>query len=150
MKSFLVVLLFSVVSVASFGQEITDLENYPLKSIDDYKKAEPKVVECVDYLFSTPVSKEDKNRLEANKFIILWMTGTDYTFSVDTKATELTEGNDALFTMYMAGMAKVVLESETKLSDDVIHNKVRDMLVAYCKEESNNCKPTRKLRKWMK
>ncbi len=121
MKSFFVVLVFSLVSFMSFGQNPTELDSYPLKTQEDYVNAEPKVIETATFLFSTPVKKDDLSRLTATQFILRWMEGTDYTFNIDAKMTELTDGNNDLFGMYLAGMAKVVLESETELSDATIH-----------------------------
>ena len=151
MKKNLFTLLFTVVTTFSFAQNFTDLNDYPLSNVEDYKNAETKVVECATYLFSTPVKKDDLNRLSATQFILKWMEGTDYTFSIDSKAAELTDGNNDLFGLYVTTMPKVVLENKgTKLSDDEIHNRVVDLLIAYCKNEKNNMKPTKKLKKMMK
>lgn len=150
MKSFFVVLLFSLVAVTSFAQNPTELDSYTLKTQEDYVNAEPKVIESATFLFSTPIKKDDVSRLTATQFILRWMEGTDYTFNIDAKMTELTDGNNDLFGMYLAGMAKVVIESETQLSDEEVNTKVTDMLIAYCKDEKNNCKPTKKMKKLMK
>ena len=150
MKSFILIFLFSLASSTLFAQDYSTLEKYPLKSLEDHKNAEEKIKECANYLFTTPISKDNVNRLYSIQFILRWMEGTNYTFTVDTKMTDLTDGNTDLFGMYLAGMAKVVLESETKVSDEAIHEKVTDMLIVYCKDESNNCKPTKKMKKLMK
>ena len=122
-----------------------------LQKMEDYVQAEPKVLACSNYLLSTPHQKENMNRLLAMQYILKWMEGTDYTFSIDAKVVELTDGNSDLFGLYMATMPKVVLENKgTNLSADEVHNQVFSLLVSYCKEEKNNMKPTKKLKKLIK
>ena len=151
MKSLVYFLFLSLVSTTLFAQDLPDVDIIPLKTAQDYINAEPKVIACATYLFSTPVSKDNLNRINATQFVLNWMEGTDYTFSIDSKMTDLTDGNNDLFGMYLAGMSKVVLENKGKtLTDDEIHTQVTKMLIAYCKDESNKCKPTKKMKKEMK
>lgn len=79
------------------------------------------------------------------------MTGTNYTFNIDNKMVELTDGNNALFSLYLTTMSKIVLEHQAdKLTDSQIHEQIVDILINYCKDSSNNLKPTKKLKKLMK
>lgn len=150
MKTFLFILFFTAVSATTFTQNLSDLDQYPLASKEDCKKAEAKVVDCVDYLFGHPVSKSDGNRAAASQFVVKWMTNTDYSFTVDASIVDLTKGNIDLFGLYMAGMCKVVLENPAvTLSGADIKAKVTTILVAYCKVETNNCKPSKALKKLM-
>ena len=51
----------------------------------------------------------------------------------------------------MMALPKVVLENKgANLSNGEIHNRVVELLIAYCKNEKNNMKPTKKLKKLMK
>ena len=151
MKSLVCFLFLSFASTTLLAQELPELDTKSLNTPEDYKNAEPKVIACADYLFSTPVSKDNLDRIVATQFVLKWMEGTDYTFSIDSKMTDLTDGNNELFGMYLAGMSKVVLENKgTTLSDDEIHTQVTKMLIDYCKDESHKCKPTKKMKKEMK
>ena len=48
-------------------------------------------------------------------------------------------------------MTKVVLEQkDIELTTDEVHNKVVELLIAYCKNRKNNMKPTKKFEKLMK
>jgi hypothetical protein len=133
------------------AQDFTSLNVNSLQKMEDYVKAEPKVLECSTFLLNTPYEANNLNRLSAMNYIMKWMEGTDYTFNIDSKAVELTEGNNDLFGLYMTTMPKVVLENKgVNLSTDEIHNRVVDLLIAYCKNEKNNMKPTKKLKKLMK
>ena len=151
MKSLVSLLFLSLVSTTLLAQDIPNVSNTPLKTTADFKNAEPMVIACTNYLFSTSVSKDNLDRLVATQFVLKWMEGTDYTFNIDSKMTDLTDGNDDLFGMYLAGMSKVVLENkDATLSDDEIHAQVTKMLIDYCKDESHKCKPTKKMKKAMK
>jgi hypothetical protein len=134
-----------------FAQDFSTLEKYELKSEESYVNAEPKVLECANYLFSHPTNENDLNRLYSLQFIMRWMEGATYMFNIDKKATDLVGNNQDLLGLYMAGMSKVVVESgTTQLSDDELFDKTATLLVAYCKNESNGVKPTKGLKKLMK
>ncbi len=147
----LILVAFLISCLPLVAQDFTTLDLNSFKKAEDYVKAEPKVLECATFLLSTPHEENNLNRLSAMQYILKWMEGTDYTFSIDSKAAELTDGNNDLFGLYVTTMPKVVLENKgTKLSDYEIHNRVVDLLIAYCKNEKNNMKPTKKLKKLMK
>lgn len=143
------VLVFSSLNLVA--QDYTSLDAGTLQKMEDYVKAEPKVLECSTFLLNTPHEANNLNRLTAIQYILKWMEGTDYTFNIDSNAVELTEGNNDLFGLYVTTMPKVVLENKgSNLSSDEIHNRVVTLLIAYCKNEKNNMKPTKKLKKLMK
>ena len=151
MRKVLLSLVFIFCGFSLFAQDYTSLDSSQLKVKEDYVKAEPKVLECSNFLLSTPNEKNNLNRLMAMEYILKWMEGTNYTFEINANAVELTDGNQDLFGLYITTMPKVVLENkEADLSADEIHNRVVSLLVAYCKDEKNNMKPTKKLKKLMK
>ena len=151
MKKVILCLVFVCSSLNLMAQDFTSLSVNSFKKAEDYVKAEPKVLECSTFLLNTPYEANNLNRLSATQYILKWMEGTEYTFSIDTNAVELTEGNTDLLGLYMTSMTKVVLENKgADLSTDEIHNRVVDLLIAYCKNEKNNMKPTKKLKKLMK
>ncbi|WP_395046340.1 hypothetical protein [Flavobacterium sp.] len=149
MKKILIILaLFMCTTI--FAQDFSFLEKYELKSDESYVKAEPKVLECANYLFSHPIKENELNRLIATQFIMRWMEGCKHTFTIDNKMTDLVSDNKDLFGLYLAGMSKVVIESgATELSATEVHDKTAALLVAYCKNESNGVKPTKGLKKLM-
>jgi len=152
MKKILLLFILTLFTTAnSFSQDFTDLTSYELASEEDYKNAEKKVIECANYLLANPVKEEDSNRINAVQFVLRWMAGTNYTFNIDNKMVELTDGNNALFSLYLTTMSKIVLEHQAdNLTDSQIHEQVVDILINYCKDSSNNLKPTKKLKKLMK
>ena len=151
MKKVFLCLVLVISSLNLFAQDYTSLDGSQLKTKEDYVKAEPKVLECSNYLLNTPYEANNLNRLMAMQYILKWMEGTSYTFEINANAVELTDGNQDLFGLYISTMPKVVLENkEANLSADEIHNRVVNMLIEYCKNEKNNMKPTKKLKKLMK
>lgn len=148
-KTLIILTLFMCTSL--FAQDFSTLEKYELKSDESYVKAEPKVLECANYLFSHPAKENELNRLNAIQFIMRWMEGCAHTFNLDTTVMDLVGDNDELLGLYMAGMSKVVVENgATKLSDAEVFDKTAALLVAYCKNDSNGVKPTKVLKKLMK
>lgn len=151
MKKVIVCLVLVFSSLNLFAQDFTSLDINSLQTAEDYEKAEPKVLECSTFLLNTPFEANNLNRLSAMSYILKWMEGTHYTFSIDTQAVELTDKNDDLLGLYLTTMPKVVLENKgANLSNDEIHNRVVALLIAYCKDEKNNMKPTKKLKQLMK
>lgn len=145
------ILLTLFVCTHLFAQDFSTLGQYELKSAESYVLAEPKVVECANYLFSYPTDENDLNRLFSLQFILRWMEGCAHTFNLDTTAMDLVGDNKELLGLYMAGMSKVVIESgDFKLSDEDVFNRTAALLAAYCKNESNGVKPTKGLKKLMK
>lgn len=150
MKKILITLSL-LMCVNLFAQDFSSLKTYELKSEASYVNAEPKIIECSNYLFSHPAKENELNRLNAIQFIMRWMEGCAHTFNLDTTVMDLVGDNDDLLALYMAGMSKVVLESgATKLSDAEVFDKTALLLAAYCKNESNGVKPTKGLKKLMK
>ena len=152
MKFLSVIFTITFVSTFSYAQNFADLANSEFSSETSYKEAEPDVLKCANYLFNTPADKGQINRLNSIQYIIKWMSGTpDYSFEIGSEATDLTRGNDDLFALYMAAMSKVVLESpDDEISNEVIYDRSEKLLLDYCANESNNIRPSKKIKKMLK
>ena len=147
-KTLILLTLFMCTNI--LAQDFSTLEKYELKSEESYVQAEPKVLECANYLFSHPAKENEKNRLDAAQFVLRWMEGALYIFKIDDRVTALVGDNQDLFILYLVGISKVVVENgTTQLSDTEVHDKTAALLAAYCKNESNGLKPTKGLKKLM-
>lgn len=136
-----------------FSQNFKRIAEYEFKTAKDYQKEEATVVQCVNYLYDTPVNLNEAKRAIATQFIMKWMTGTpDYTFEIGPKAIELTNGGSKeLFGMYLAALTKVGIENKgKKLSDDKLHQKAQAYLVAYCANSVNKIKASKQIKKLIK
>lgn len=148
-KTLTILTLFMCTTI--FAQDFSSLEKYELKSAESYVKAETKVIECANYLFSHPAKENELNRISALQFIMRWMEGCAHTFNIDATVMDLVGENNDLLGLYMAGMSKVAIESgDFKLSDTDVFDRTAALLAAYCKNESNGVKPTKGLKKLMK
>lgn len=152
MKSRLLIvyILITLVFNGLHAQDYSNLTGIVLKERSDYIKNEELVLECSNYLLNSPVEvlNTDMNRLKALKFVMRWMDGTpDYTFGVDKSVTEITRTNYALLGVYMASMAKFVLENKDKSGDqnEIKYNSFLT-LIRYCEDPSKNVKQNRAIR----
>ncbi len=152
MKKVFTLLLIVICSVSSYSQAYNELGDYKFESVDSYKKAEPQVLECANFLFKTSAKKEELKRANAKKYILNWMQGTpDYTFELGNEVLELTKGNPELLGLYMAAMSKLVIEnSGTPLNSSELYNLSEKLLVDYCANEENEIKPSKKIKKLIK
>lgn len=150
MKTILFCLLM-LPALVNFSQDFKTISEITLDKPGDYEDAEPYVLESANYLFNNPVDKDENNRKIALSLILRWMEGTSHTFILSEHVTNLTKGSTELFGLYLAGMTKIVLENEgEKLSNDTIYSEVEKMLVDYCKNDQNNIKPSKPIKKLMK
>jgi hypothetical protein len=152
MKPTLFILTFIFAINSNFAQNFQELADTKFSTTEDYKTSETNVLNCADYLLSTAYNKEDLNRVNAMQFIMNWMEGTpDYTFNIDKKVTTLTEGNDTLLSLYLAGISKVVIEQkEASLTPDQLYSKTEQLLVDYCANRRNNVKPSVQIKQLIK
>lgn len=152
MKAIIFLIALNLLTIGVFGQDFSNLNDIKFNNSEDYKKAEPKVLECSNYLLNNPIDKDELNRLNSFQYLFMWMEGTsDYTFSIGEEAMELTKGKTDLLTMYFVSMTKTVLDnSEKKLTDNHIQEKATEYLIKYCSNPENNLKPSKKMKKIIK
>ena len=144
MKKLLVIfcLLFSGAVAAQ-----TDYSKIPLMSKEDCKAAEPSVLEACGLILSKPMN--DPGASKAISFLITWMSNTTYSFTLDNKITGLAKKKTAgLLGVYMACMAKVVLEDPDKAKDTIaVEEAAFTLLAGYCADTSKNVPQTKAVKK---
>lgn len=121
------------------AQDYSTLQDVELKDKADFAKAEDKILECTQYILTTPMDDENKNRIHAMQFILRWMEGTpDYTFTLDETVARLAQTSDEVLGVYMACMCRYVLKNKEKANDDkeVKYNSVL-MLIDYAQDPDN-------------
>lgn len=152
MRTLFTILIAFLLVNSAFSQNFQELSSYEFNDIESYKNERSKVLECANYLFNNPNKHEELNRLTAVQYIMKWMEGTPaYTFEIGEKAMELSKGNADLLGLYLAGMAKVVLENKgDALESAEIYDKTEALLVSYCANSENKIKPSKKIKKLIK
>ncbi|MGB4772902.1 MAG: hypothetical protein WBP58_15660 [Chitinophagaceae bacterium] len=148
MKSILFFLLIFC-SIGLSAQNLPDFDQIRLEQGSDYKPAEPAALQAANYILSTPIAKDDVNRLLSLRFLLRWMTGTpDYTFSLGGNISKAVANNEDLLGVYMAAMAKYALENSAVAKDEKkVNLEATKMMLAYCEDEKNNVKLNKTLKK---
>jgi hypothetical protein len=145
-------LLLSVLSNTSFAQALPDFDAIKLETKEDFNPtANDAALQASAFLLSSPLVKNNIDRLKSLQYVIKWMSGTpEYTFTLDEQATKFAKKNDDLLGLYMAAMTKFVLENKADSKDQ---NKIKlnavKLIIAYAKEEKNKVKINGELKKAM-
>ena len=104
-------IVFFLLTLNAVSQKQSQYDYIPLTNAKDYRKAEPQVILAADYVYSSPIDKDNIYRGEATKFVMKWMGGTsDYSFTPDKTVSKVTNGNNELYGLYFVCMAKYALE----------------------------------------
>lgn len=152
MKRLIFSLLIALGPIAVFSQTLPDFEAIPLDKKEDFNStADSAALQASSFLLSTPMEKNNLNRLRSMQYVIRWMTGTPgYSFTLDAQATRFAKKSDDLLALYMAAMTKHVLENKTNASDQnqIKLNALR-LIILYAKDEQNNVKLNSELKKIM-
>jgi hypothetical protein len=143
---FSILLFFSAFSLLS--QNASQYDNIPLNNAANYRKAEPQVILAADYVYSTPVDKENINRKNAVSFVMKWMAGTsDYSFGMDETITKIAGGDTEILAIYFTSLAKYALTKGKGVDREESRYNAYIMLATYCENPANNYKPRGEVKK---
>jgi hypothetical protein len=148
-KFFVSVILFFGLVMGCTAQDYSKLKDITLKGKEDCAKAEKQVLECSEYVLTTPLDDQNNNRMDALKFIFRWMDGTpDFMFNLDESIGKLVNSNEELLGVYMACMSKFVLGNRDKAKDqdEVKYNSIL-MLIDYAQKPENSVEISGELQK---
>lgn len=99
------------------GQEFTVPGNYVLKVPADYGRYENDVLRGIDWIFQTPVDEQKAKRIEVNKFLMDWITGSpNVTIEINQEIMNFVRANPELLMIFLSGWTKHVLESRDNTS----------------------------------
>ncbi len=134
------ILLFLFLSFNAFSQKSSQYDYIPLTTAKEYRKAEPQVILAADYVYSSPIDKDNLNRGEATKFVMKWMGGTsDYSFAPDKTVSKITNGNNELYGLYFVCLAKYALEKGKGTDREELKLNAYILLATYCENPVNKC-----------
>ena len=147
MKNLLSVLLLFL-AMSSFSQNSSPYDNILLTTAIDHRKAEPQVSLAADYVYSTPIEKDNLNRKNALSFITKWMGGTsDFSFVVDQTIMKIANNDSNLVGVYAACLAKYALEKGKGVDRDELRFNSFLLFAKYCENPNNNYKPRGEIKK---
>jgi len=111
MKKTFLISLALIASVQLFSQEFVIPEGYEFIKAEDYTKYESDIVKGVNWLIETPLNTNENKRIEANKFLILWLTGSpNVSIEISKEVVTFMDCADCLM-VFMGGWAKYSLEN---------------------------------------
>lgn len=150
MKRLIFIIIFGLFISSSFAQTLPDFDAIKLDKREDFNAAaDNAALQASNFLLSTALEKNNLDRLKSLEYVIKWMSGTpDYSFTLDEQATKFAKKNDDLLGLYMAAMAKYVLENKEDSKDQ---NKIKlnavKLIIEYAKNEKNKVKLNSELKK---
>jgi len=132
--------LFLLLTFNAVSQKPSQYDYIPLTNAKEYRKAEPQVILAADYVYSSPLDKDNVYRGEATKFVMKWMGGTsDYSFTPDKTVSKVTNGNNELYGLYFVCLAKYALEKGKGTDREELKLNAYIMLANYCENPANKC-----------
>ena len=150
MKQYFSILFFLLLGQLSFAQNLPDYTNIKLDKKEDFtKEANDAALQASNFILSTPLVKDNMDRLKSTQYILRWMTGTpDFTFSIDEEATKIAKKDNDLLGLYLAAMTKYALENPAD-SKDAVKVKLNAVksVITYAKNAKNNVKINGEIKK---
>jgi len=145
----LFVLLILTSTLNLFSQDYSKLKEVNLSDSLNCKNAQPKVIECCDYLLMKPCV-ETLTSLNAISFIIEWMGATpNFTFSLEENIYKVIKSDLNLTSRYYASLAKVALEKNYTENCMELQLNAITTLLEYCELSKNQVKISKKLQKYI-
>ena len=143
-KYFLILFVFTTIS--SFAQ--TDYSKVVMAKDADYKPAEKYALEASNFVLSSPLSTNEKERAAATAFLLKWMEGTpDYTYAIESPIiTKLESENKGLTGVYLASLTKASLEGKVEEPEVAMVSGIKAVL-AYSEKPANKVAPSETLTK---
>lgn len=108
---FLVLIASALICNSVKSQNFEVPENYVLKVKEDYARYEKDIIACANWLENSPLDKEENKRIEANAFLLKWLSGSP-TVNVNLDAgmiVKLFEKNPHLQFIFLAGWTRYSL-----------------------------------------
>jgi hypothetical protein len=137
----IVLIMICFVAFSAFSQNTSQYDNIPLNSAADYRKAEPQVMLASDYVYSSPIDKEDMNRKNAISFVMKWMKGTsDYSFGMDETIGKISNSDYEILSIYFTCLAKYALSKGKGADREDLKYNAYLMMATYCENPANNFK----------
>jgi len=146
-------LLFSILMIFSIGmyaQNNIDYSEVKLETDEDFRAAEPIVLNAANYVLSNPSNTEDNRRIHAVQLIMSWMEGNpDYMFNLHHSIDKFNANADiSVKIVYIAAFAKYYLENkENAIDTKLMKLNPWKITIQYAENPDNKVVKTKKLKK---
>jgi hypothetical protein len=114
MKHYSVTLIaFMLISFIAKSQEFEVPKDFNPKTKEDYVATEKDVIACADWLENSPLDQAESKRIEANAFLMKWLTGSPtVTVSLDADILlKSTDKNPHLLMIFLGGWTRYSLQN---------------------------------------
>ncbi len=146
--SFLMV-LFLALNIAA--QEFEVPKNYVLKNKADYPKYETDVLKAIDWLLQTPINSQPEKRIEVNRFLIMWLTGSpDVSIEIKSEIVSFSKLNPDLLIIFMGGWTKYALENNYSKNKVMGNMKGIETVIEFYQKNKSDLKKDKHVEKYIK
>ncbi|GAA4314312.1 hypothetical protein GCM10023149_10430 [Mucilaginibacter gynuensis] len=131
-------LLIAFTSYQTIAQVLPRLDKYNLETAEGAIDADSVALKVADFLFKTPLIRDDNSRLRAGVFLNKWMEATPtYTFMIDEDILDNFEGDFDLKDLYMAALTRFTLQNPNEKNEDKISVEAMKQVLAYANDDDN-------------
>lgn len=115
LKTLTLIAILFVTSSTGISQSYQVPEDYAFETKEDHKDAEEDILECIDFLETTPLNIHTSKRKEASGFLMTWLTGSpNVNIDVTSTLMGLTKGNSSLTFIYFGGFTKYIINNPSE------------------------------------
>ncbi len=118
-KSFLIIGIQLLFTTLLFSQQCTIPNNVSLVEKEDYAPYHGLIVDCVDWLETTPFNEQQDKRKLVEAFLLKWLSGTP-TLKVSMHMYHMefiSADTEKLLIPFLAGWARSIIESDFKINE---------------------------------
>ena len=147
--TFLTLAIFFSLSI--FSQEFVVPQNIKLEKAEDYAPLENDVLKAIEWLSKTPVNEQQENRIEVNRFLVKWLTGSPYVhIEIDAEIVTFIGETPEFIIMFMGGWAKYSIESK-EYNDKVAGNLAGiEMVISFYEKNKKQIPKDKNVEKYIK
>jgi hypothetical protein len=151
MRKTLLTLVLVAISTGIFAQDFEVPKNLKLDKPDDYALYEKDVLNCINWLMSTPINEQAEKRKEANAFFIMWLTGTpNVQVDINSKIVNFMKSSPDLLIIFMVGWTKYSIETQDS-KDKVAGNLAGiEAVIEFYSKNKANMKKDKNVEKYIK
>jgi len=109
--SILFVLLLAILQLQA--QEFTVPKDYKLEVAEDYAQYEQDIVNAIEWVLNTPIDEQLSKRVEANAFIMKWLTGSPTVqVEIHPEIVSFIDSGHDLMMPFLGGWTKYSIETK--------------------------------------
>jgi hypothetical protein len=149
----LLFLQITFINTITIAQQLRLPLNYKLEQKEDYAKYEKVIVDCVNWMESTPLDEQAPSRKDAYAFLFKWVEGSPtVTISLTAGLTKFTDKNTDLLFIFIGAWTKYVIENPAQKENYEAGNLVglKSALKYYEKNRENGIVKDKTIEKLLK